>query len=73
MEWRKFMGTPAAQVGIDFLRHNHAPRCDGKTDVELLRNALGWGAYQQALKDIEDVLTELPKKEVSLEEPPLNA
>lgn len=71
--WRDFAGTTEFQAGIDYLRHNEAPKCGGNDEVTLLKSALSWGSYHQALTDIEDKLTEIPKLDRSPEEPGLNA
>jgi len=70
-EWRNFAMSAAFAAGIDHLRHNHAPRLGVADAGEMLKNAFAWQAYQQALSDIEDVLTALPKKEQSIEQPGL--
>jgi hypothetical protein len=69
--WRNFAMDSAFQTGIDHLRHNHAPRLGVADAGEMLKNAFAWQAYQQALSDVEDVLTALPKKEQSIEQPGL--
>ena len=71
-DWRSFAATPSFQKGIDWLRHNKAPICEATTEVGLVKSAIGWGAYHQALKDVEDVLTYIPAPERSIEEPGLN-
>lgn len=70
--WRAFAETPHFQLGIDWLRHNRAPKVGG-TEAEMLKNSLSWSAYMQALEDIQDTLTNIPKKEDSLDEKPLNS
>lgn len=70
LEWRKFMGTPAGQAGIDWLRHNRRI-ADGKTDMEIVRAATEWKGYMAALEDVQDVLTALPKKPAEIDEPGL--
>lgn len=70
-DWRNFAMSPSFQSGIDYLRHNHAPRLGIASEGEMLKNAFAWQAYQQALSDIEDTLTALPKKEQSIEQPGL--
>ena len=68
--WREFVGTPAFERGLDYLRHNEAPKCEG-TDAELVKSAVGWAAYMKALKDVEEVLTYIPEQIKSAEEPGL--
>lgn len=70
--WRAFAQTGPFQEGIDWLRHNRAPKVGG-TEAEMLKSAISWSAYMQALEDIQDKLTEIPKKEESLDEKPLNS
>ncbi len=70
-EWRNFAMSAAFAAGIDHLRHNHAPRIGVTEPGEMLKNAFAWQAYQQALNDVENVLTSLPKKEQSIEQPGL--
>lgn len=71
-KWRLFVGTPEFIHGIDWLRHNHAPKvANSGTSVEKFEAAVGWSAYQQALTDVEDLLTALQKDSSSLDEPPL--
>lgn len=70
--WRDAAGSPFFMEGLTHLRHNHAPVLSGTTEADLLKSALGWKAYMQALADIEDVLTALPKNNESLDEPSLN-
>lgn len=69
--WRNFAQTPEFRLGIDWLRHNRAPKPGGATEGDMLKSALSWNAYMAALEDIEDVLTRLPKSEPSLEESPM--
>ena len=57
-DWRNFAASPSFQAGIDWLRHNKAPKTSGAaTDTELVKAAIGFGAYMQALTDVEDALT----------------
>lgn len=73
LKWREFCGTAEFQRGIDYLRHNHAPKSsNAETDVQLVRAAVGWGSYMQALSDIEDKLTFIPEAEKAIEEPGLS-
>lgn len=67
--FRNWAQTPEFQKGLDWLRHNKAPACSGATEVELLKSALAWGAYMKAIEDVQDVLTALPDKQESSEEP----
>lgn len=71
IEWRKFSTTPAYRDGIDHLRRERALNVKGKSAVEVLEEAGKWGAYQEALDDITNILTYIGKPEKSLEEPPL--
>lgn len=59
------------QFGLDYLRRNHAPKIGGNNEGEIVKNALSWTSYQQALDDIEEVLTSLSKEPKSLDESPL--
>lgn len=70
--WRNFAQTADFQRGIDWLRHSQAPRVTGADEVEILKSALGWGAYMQALEDVEDKLTTIPKQGGDLDEAPLD-
>lgn len=69
--WRAFAQTPEFQAGIDWLRHN-CKRDVGETDLQIVRAATKWGGYMDALEDVQDKLTDFPKKEALLDEPPLN-
>lgn len=71
MAWRDFAGTYEFIQGIDWLRHNRK-RASGTTPTELIESAVGWSNYMDALDDVQDVLTELPKPAANLEEPGLN-
>lgn len=71
-DWRDWVGGAACTVGIDYLRHHKAPSISGGTPVEKFEAAIAWNAYQQALNDVENVLTELPKAAATLDEPSLN-
>ncbi len=71
-EWRRFAETDAFQQGIDWLRHNRSAG-SGETDLQLVRDAAKWKGYMDALDDLQDKLTDIPKKEESLDEKPLNA
>ena len=70
--WRDFSGDPAFTIGIDHLRHHHAPSISGGTPVEKFEAAVAWHAYQKALNDLEEVLTALPKPKADLDEPSLS-
>lgn len=69
--WRRFAETPEFQLGVDWLRHNR-PRVSGSDAGALMSSSIGWSHYMDALDDIQDKLTDIPKKETSLDEPPLN-
>jgi hypothetical protein len=69
--WRAFAATSEFQQGIDWLRHNKAPKMSGGNEAEMLKAALGWNAYMQALTDVEDALTYIEKEQPSAEQPPL--
>ncbi len=66
--WRDFVGDPAFTMGIEYLRHNHAPSISSGTAVEKFEAAVAWNAYQKALNDLEEVLTEIPKPAEPLDE-----
>lgn len=70
--WRSFAESAAFQQGIDWLRHNR-PTESGDSDMQLVRTAAKWRGYMDALDDIQDKLTAIPKKEESLDEKPLNS
>lgn len=70
--WRSWAQLPEFQAGIDWLRHNRK-RVSGGTPAELLEAALAWGSYMDALDDVQDKLTDIPKKEENLDEKPLNS
>lgn len=72
MEWRKFAGTSAFQLGIDWLRHNRVTEA-GDGDMQLVKAAAKWKGYMEALDDVQDTLTSLPKKVVDIDEPGLEA
>ena len=67
--FRNWAQTPEFQKGLDWLRHNRAPAATGSNEIELLKAALSWGAYMKALEDVQDVLTALPEKQDSPDEP----
>ena len=69
--WRDFAATPEFQAGLDYLRHTKAPECGGSDEIQLVKSAIGWSNYHQALRDIEEVLTEVKREERSPEEPGL--
>lgn len=69
--WRSFAESIHFQAGIDWLRHNRK-RVTGPTPGDLIESAISWAGYMDALDDIQDKLTEIPKKDASLDEPPLN-
>ena len=71
--WRRHIGSPQGQFGIDWLRQNRAPSATGASSAEMLEAALRWRGYMDALNDIEDILTETKQAPVSLEGPPLEA
>lgn len=68
--WRKFLGTPEGQFGIDWLRRN-SRQDSAESDLQIVRAAAKWSGYQAALDDLEDRLTKIPAQDQSLEEPPL--
>ena len=70
--WRRFAESNEFQLGIDWLRHNRATE-SGDSDMQLVKTAAKWRGYMDALDDIQDKLTEIPAKDTSLDEPPLNS
>ena len=73
MAWRNFVGTPEFQQGIDFLRHKKRPGIPpGASAAEKFERAVEWNGYQNALNDVEIILTELPKDDSSLDEPSIH-
>lgn len=70
ISWRKFLGTPHGQFGIDWLRR-HGPRAGGATPTEVVENAFKFTGFQEALDAVEDDLTNIPVAQKSLDEPPL--
>jgi hypothetical protein len=72
-KWRAFASEPAFSAGIDWLRHTQAPKLTGSTPVEKFESAIAWHAYQKALNDVEDRLTQLPVDLTTLDEPPLRS
>jgi hypothetical protein len=71
--WRAFVASPAYREGRDHLSRYYCPQAGGANEIELVKSAIGWGAYQQALIDQEEVLTKIKKTERSLDEPSLQA
>lgn len=72
MAWRQFSATEAFEEGVQYLRREGAPKRKGTDVPAMLEHASAWGAYQEALDDLSDMLTQVPKVEKSLDEPPLN-
>lgn len=70
LEWRKFVGTPAFEIGIQYLRRTRSTGT-GSGDMEIVKGAHQWKGYQEALDDLVAVLTALPTKDAPTEEPPL--
>ena len=71
MAWRAFTSTTEFREGIEHLKTSHAPSVKGKTALELMEAGLKWGAYFEALNDLIDVLSSVPKENDSAETPGL--
>jgi len=72
MAWRNFLQTPEAESGLQHLRRYYTPRSDGDTDGAMLKGALQWSGYMGALDDVEDILTALPQRASTIDEPGLS-
>jgi hypothetical protein len=73
MVWRQFTTKEAFHDGINYLRRECAPKRVGNDVPAMIEHAAKWSAYQEALDDLVDVLTNIPKAEKSIDEPNLNA
>lgn len=71
LAWRSFTANPAFSDGVAYLRRVCAPNMSGKTEGDLLKAALGLQSYHEALDDLTKVLTNLPVKEKSIDQPSL--
>lgn len=72
MGWRQFSAKEAFLDGIQFLRRDCAPKKTGTDIAALIEHTHKWQGYQEALDDITDILTNIPKTEKTLDEAPLN-
>lgn len=68
--WRRHIGSPQGQFGIDWLRQN-SPSVSGDNLAELTERALVLKGYLMALNDVEDKLTAVKEAPKSLDEEPL--
>ena len=73
MVWRQLTTKTAFFDGINYLRRECAPKRTGTDIASLIEHTHKWGGYQEALDDLVDVLTNIPKAEKSIDEPNLNA
>lgn len=71
--WRNATDRPEFIEGLLWLRVNAAQSIESDTEGGLLKSAIAFGGYQQAISDIEDKLTFIPKQERTIDEPPLNS
>lgn len=72
-KWRNFASDGAFRFGIDWLRHNSAPKIRRGVDIaDKLEDATSWTAYMSALQDVEDVLTTPQSDASSLDEPSIH-
>ena len=71
--WRNAAQRPEFTEGLLYLRVTAAQNIKADTEGDLLKSAIAFGGYQQAISDIEDKLTFIPKQERTIDEPPLNS
>lgn len=73
MYWRNLANSSHFNDGIEFLRRHHAPRAGGSNEIELVKSAIGWGAYTKALDDITDILMSVRVADKPIDEPSIHA
>lgn len=61
--FRDFASDGALIIGLDYLRRYHAPKLSRGTPETMMHDAINLQGYMQALDDVENVLTTLPKKQ----------
>ncbi len=68
MAWRAFAQTKAFADGIQHLQEERKISVKGKDATALIQEGLTWGSYMEALQDLTDVLSNIPKAEKSAED-----
>ncbi len=71
LAWRRFIGTPEAQLGLDFIRRQYAPSIKHDNAQTMLDSGIRLAQHHSTLDAVEHHLTFIAKPDQTAESPGL--